>query len=481
MSGEYVRFYRRMFESGEIVLFTLLMFLPFFLLKNEETHMNKEIFFFLFTSLGWWILSKHFYNSFLHRGSSAAEVFLTSFREIAMLFLPLATLTFLLHFSSEEVLLCTFTVICIFTLAILYRQSLFSYLQYKRTNSWNQHNFIILGTNKVSVDLMEYLQNDTFFKNRFLGFFDDNPYPGCFNVVGSLQEIEHFLERNKVNYIFSTLEKSQNEKVKEIIKLSDNYMIRFQMIPPSKKLAINRNLNFIGPFPVLPLRKEPLVKPKNNFVKRIFDVLFSSLAILAIFPWLYPLVALAIKLDSKGPVLFRQKRTGKDNETFLCLKFRTMKKNKECDLLQASSNDKRITRLGHFLRGSHIDELPQLFNVLKGDMSIVGPRPHMLKHTEEYSSLIDGYLARHYVKPGITGLAQAYGFCGETKELELMKKRVQYDMWYIENWTLLLDLRIIALTAFNIISNRKNAITRALPQADKEDVGEQTRRLVVGY
>ena len=182
--------------------------------------------------------------------------------------------------------------------------------------------------------------------------------------------------------------------------------------------------------------------------KRIFDLLFSLMLCIFLFSWLFPLIALLIKLDSKGPVFFVQERTGINNKTFKCLKFRSMKVNGEANDRQATANDNRITRLGRLMRRTNIDELPQFLNVLSGQMSVVGPRPHMLKHTEEYSALIDNYLIRHYVKPGITGWAQVKGLRGETKKLSAMENRVKADMEYIENWRFAWDLKIIWQTVF---------------------------------
>jgi putative colanic acid biosynthesis UDP-glucose lipid carrier transferase len=191
--------------------------------------------------------------------------------------------------------------------------------------------------------------------------------------------------------------------------------------------------------------------------KRAFDVVFSSAVILFIFSWLLPLLSIIIKLNSKGPVFFVQQRTGINNKTFNCIKFRTMKVNHEADTKQAVKNDNRITSIGNFLRKYNIDELPQFFNVLVGNMSVVGPRPHMLKHTEQYSALIEYYKVRHFVKPGITGWAQVNGYRGLTDELWKMQKRVEYDMEYLENWNFLWDIKIIVMTLIG-----KNAYKNAM-------------------
>lgn len=185
--------------------------------------------------------------------------------------------------------------------------------------------------------------------------------------------------------------------------------------------------------------------------KRFFDVLFSLIVICFLLLWLVPLIALLIKSESKGPIFFRQLRTGKDGKPFHCLKFRSMRPNTQADHLQARRNDARITAVGAYLRKTSLDELPQFFNVLRGDMSIVGPRPHMLAHTEEYTQLIENFMDRHLIMPGITGLAQVSGHRGETRNVEAMARRVEADIHYLHNWTFWLDVKIIWLTLKQVI------------------------------
>lgn len=209
--------------------------------------------------------------------------------------------------------------------------------------------------------------------------------------------------------------------------------------------------------PLLSIRNEPLQSVSKRAVKRTFDIAFSTLVLLLFYPVLYIVVGMLIKLSSPGPILFKQKRTGIYGKEFDCYKFRTMKVNKDADLVQAVKNDPRTTKIGSFLRRTNLDEMPQFLNVLFGDMSVVGPRPHMLKHTEQYSKLIDKYMVRHLVKPGITGWAQITGYRGETKTLEQMEGRVKRDVWYIENWSFFLDLKIIFVTVLNMFRGEKNA------------------------
>lgn len=201
----------------------------------------------------------------------------------------------------------------------------------------------------------------------------------------------------------------------------------------------------------------PINSPFNRRLKRGFDCIFSLLFLIILFPVLYIIIGTVIKLTSPGPIMFKQLRTGRDGKDFVCYKFRSMKMNMDADFRQASLGDERITRLGKFLRKSNLDEFPQFWNVLKGDMSVVGPRPHMLKHTEEYSAQLDSYTDRLLVKPGITGWAQVSGFRGEIREYEQLEGRVMCDLWYIRNWTFLLDLKIIYLTVKNIFEGEENA------------------------
>jgi putative colanic acid biosynthesis UDP-glucose lipid carrier transferase len=209
--------------------------------------------------------------------------------------------------------------------------------------------------------------------------------------------------------------------------------------------------------PVIAVRAEPLESMLNRMVKRFFDFAFSCFVIVFILSWLFPILAIIIKMQSKGPVLFVQLRSGRDNLPFKCYKFRSMRMNNDSDKVQATRGDKRVTKIGAFMRKTSIDELPQFFNVLMGEMSIVGPRPHMISHTEEYSKLIDQFMVRHFMKPGITGWAQVKGLRGETKTTEAMMERVEADVWYLESWSFLLDLKIIFLTVWNSVRGESNA------------------------
>jgi putative colanic acid biosysnthesis UDP-glucose lipid carrier transferase len=250
------------------------------------------------------------------------------------------------------------------------------------------------------------------------------------------------------------------EYVQELIRYCESNLIRVKFVPDFSNFTKSRKvqIDFYENIPVISLRREPLESIFNPILKRAFDIVFSLLVIVLIFPWLFPVLIMLVKTSSKGAVFFKQKRSGENNQTFWCYKFRTMRVNSGADEQQATRDDKRVTYVGKFLRKTNLDELPQFFNVLRGDMSVVGPRPHMLKHTKEYSELINAYLVRHLIRPGITGWAQVNGYRGETSDIKQMKKRVEYDTWYIENWSFLLDLRIIYKTVANIFNGNENAM-----------------------
>jgi putative colanic acid biosysnthesis UDP-glucose lipid carrier transferase len=216
-------------------------------------------------------------------------------------------------------------------------------------------------------------------------------------------------------------------------------------------------VDFYDVLPVLIFRSIPLDDVVNKVIKRTFDIVFSLAVIILILSWLIPILGILIKLNSKGPVFFKQYRTGLDNKKFKCWKLRTMTVNGESDSKQAKRGDARITSIGAFLRRTSLDELPQFFNVLRGNMSVVGPRPHMLQHTEQYSRIVNKFMVRHFIKPGITGLSQVRGFRGETTEVHQMRGRIKLDIFYLEHWSFFLDIKIIFHTVINIFRGEDNA------------------------
>ncbi len=257
--------------------------------------------------------------------------------------------------------------------------------------------------------------------------------------------------------LYCSLSWSKRDDIQRIMRFCDRHVIHFYFIPVrAESFGHSLKIEQIGETVGYTNYVDPLQLPTNRLVKRLFDILFSLLVLLLLLPFA-PLIALVIKLQSPGPVFFRQQRTGLGGRSFLCLKFRSMHVNVDADRLQATKDDPRKFPFGNLMRRMNIDELPQFWNVLRGDMSIVGPRPHMLAHTEQYSRLIDKYMVRHFVRPGITGWAQVTGYRGETQELWQMEGRIKRDIWYIENWSFWLDLRIIWRTLRQLVIPDKNA------------------------
>lgn len=332
-------------------------------------------------------------------------------------------------------------------------------LKIYRRRGYNYRQVIIVGGNQNAIKIHESLLISDF-GYKVMGFFDNDPNKKDIlpNYLGKVSGVKAYTQQVKVDEIFCTLPGSEDQTIVDLITYSEKNMIRFHLIPEFNKFIKRRfSLTFLESTPVLSLRNEPLQHFSNRLVKRSFDFIFSTLVLFTVFPVIYIVFGAIIKITSPGPILFKQKRTGKNGRVFNCYKFRSMRPNREADKLQATAGDPRITKVGAFMRKTSIDELPQFINVFRNDMSVVGPRPHMLKHTELYSSIIDKFMVRHLVKPGITGWAQVTGYRGETKTVEEMEGRVVRDVWYLENWTFFLDLKIIYLTIINMFKGDENA------------------------
>lgn len=362
-------------------------------------------------------------------------------------------------YYSRQMLLMTYLILGISIFA--WRLLFILFLNWYRKTGSNFRNVLIIGAGPVGLQVMRYIISKDNSGYRFLGFLDDATQHVKHKelVLGNVDALKEICEsRFKIDEIFCTLPFTSSKKIRSIIEYGDNHLIRVHLVPDFRGFLNKKvDLEFYDHVPVLNIRKEPLESIFSRMLKRIFDIVFSLLVLILLCSWLFPLLAIIIKLSSPGPVFFIQKRSGRNNEEFDCYKFRSMSVNKDSDKVQATVNDSRVTAIGKFLRKSNLDELPQFINVLIGNMSVVGPRPHMLKHTADYSAIIDKFMVRHLIKPGITGWAQVNGFRGATIQPRYMMKRVRYDLWYIENWTFLLDLQIIVMTAYTMIRGDKNA------------------------
>ena len=288
-----------------------------------------------------------------------------------------------------------------------------------------------------------------------LGYFSNKSKSS--EISGNLEDLKTFVLNNKVDEIFSSLDEMTNDQTISMVEFADINNINIKFIPGSKEIfSKNLKINYLEMFPVLTMQKTILHEPSIKTIKRTFDILFSLLVIVLLLSWIIPILAILIKLESKGPVFFKQGRPGLEENEFFCYKFRSMKLNKITET-EASKNDPRVTKMGKLMRKTSMDELPQFINVLLGDMSVVGPRPHLWSQNKSYGNKIKKYMVRHYVKPGITGLAQVKGFRGEIESDEDMINRIKFDVFYIDNWSLILDIKIIAQTIINIIKGEKKA------------------------
>lgn len=335
------------------------------------------------------------------------------------------------------------------------------WLKWFRLHGRNTKRVVFVGAGHNLSYLYDVMMGELNTGYRVLGYFEDQDskhLPDNIERLGSVTDLYGWLEDNHVDQIYCNLPSNRSSEILNIISFCERHFIRFFSVPNVRNYVHRQmTVKMMNDIPVLTIRQEPLSKTRNKILKRAFDLIVSGVFIVTCFWWIYLIVAIITKITMPGPVLFKQKRNGLLGEEFYCLKFRSMKVNEYADILQATKDDPRKTKWGDIMRRTNIDELPQFLNVFMGTMSVVGPRPHMVRHTEEYSALIDKYMVRHWVKPGITGWAQVRGARGETKELWQMENRIKKDVWYVENWSLWLDIRIMYLTVRNAIMGDKQA------------------------
>ncbi|WP_286912222.1 exopolysaccharide biosynthesis polyprenyl glycosylphosphotransferase [Flavobacterium sp. UBA4197] len=406
----------------------------------------------IFISIAWIIVSFNIGFYEVYRYTKAIEI-LGKILKQYLLFLVLS-FAYIGYFSkyTEPSATIKYTTISIALIA-LFKLAVFYFLKrFRVVFGGNFRRVVIVGHSKNVVQLKD--------------FFNDNPDYGyklekVFNVSNKEENIEaclQFVLDKNVDEIYCSLSDLTNKEVNQFVDFTDNNLKILKFLPDSKEI-LSRNLvfDYYGYIPIISMRNIPLDKSLNKIIKRIFDIFFASFIILGLLSWLTPLLAIFIKMESKGPIFFKQKRNGLNYKEFNCYKFRSMRPNEIADLEQVSKNDPRITRIGRFIRKTSIDELPQFFNVLLGDMSVVGPRPHMVSHTEMYARSVDKFMVRHFIKPGITGLAQTNGYRGEVENNYDIINRVKYDIFYLENWSLLLDLKIIFLTVYNAVKGDEKA------------------------
>lgn len=343
-----------------------------------------------------------------------------------------------------------------FALIIIFKYFLFFNLKkYRIITGSNFRNALIIGHTPESIQLKDLFETRVDYGYNFLGFFSDKKSDP--QIKGKIADIKEFSARTQVDEIYCSLSELSNDQVKDLVEFSDASNITIKFIPDTKVIfSKNLKTDYYELFPVLSLQKTSLDEIETKILKRTFDILFSLLVIIGLLSWLTPILAILIKIESKGSVFFKQGRPGFEEKEFFCYKFRSMKVNEKTET-EASKNDPRVTKIGRFIRKTSIDEMPQFINVLLGEMSVVGPRPHLWSQNKAYGNKIKKYMVRHYVKPGITGLAQVRGFRGEIETDDDMINRIKYDVFYIENWSLILDIKIIIQTVINIFKGEEKA------------------------
>lgn len=340
-------------------------------------------------------------------------------------------------------------------LMAMFRVSIQMVLKRYRAKGNNYRNAVILGKGGTSPRLANVFRIRKDFGINFLGYFDDQA--SCHQTRGNISDFFEKASQLDLDLIYIQ-EHLDAKLVKKVIDFADENYIKVKMIP-GESLQLNKNFSFsrYGDFFVINVNEIPLDSLVNSMLKRTFDIVFASFVTIFILSWLIPLVGILIKLESKGPIFFIQKRNGVNNKEFKCLKFRSMTPNEYADIQQASKHDPRVTKIGSFLRTSSLDEMPQFLNVLLGDMSVVGPRPHTIPMNRTFKTQIVRYNSRHKIRPGITGLAQVRGFRGEIENTHHIRSRVRLDSFYINNWSFLLDMGIMVKTVHELVFNRENA------------------------
>ena len=329
----------------------------------------------------------------------------------------------------------------------------------------HQKGLVVVGECPSKSPLLEWMRKAPSYRYFRRAYFSDEHDPrldGEFDYLGDMSALQRVLESGEplscpVNEVFCILPRRQRKVVEQVARWCDHVVLRFFYVPVSADdWSMSLQPVTFGDHELYTRYKFPLTDLANRVVKRLFDIVFSVIVLIPI-GLLIPWFAWRIKRESPGPIFFAQERTGYNGRVFRCYKFRSMHVNSESDKVQATQDDPRKFAFGDFMRRANLDELPQFWNVLKGDMSVVGPRPHMLLHTTIYSQKMQQYMVRHFVRPGITGWAQVSGWRGETSTDEEMEGRVKCDIWYMEHWSFWLDLRIILLTIRTIFVHDENA------------------------
>jgi len=462
LNRQFERYLQITLVTLDLLVLNLLFFVSRLLFAKtiSSSSWDSYILYWTIANAGWLVLS-FFLRTYAEKVILNFESFTK--RTLQVYFFWIIFVMFYLYFSRELKISRLFIVTTISGFGLGLLMNRFIYLginKYFKNSHELIKKVIILGYNDTAKKLTRYFEEDGL-NTQMMGYIEDDKnvselshYP----VLADLCDTLEIAKELDIQEIFSTITPEQNNYIYNLMYQSEKECIRFKIVP-NLSVFIKRevHIEYFGELPILSLRSEPLDDVGNRLKKRILDIVVSFLVIVFILSWLMPLLGLLIFLESGPPVFFKQLRTGKNLKPFYCWKFRSMKFNKEANLKQATQNDSRITKIGRFIRKTSLDEFPQFINVFKGEMSLVGPRPHMLKHTTDYSKIVDEFTVRQFLKPGITGWAQINGYRGEITNSEQLRMRVNKDLWYLENWTLWLDIQILFLTVYYVLKGDENA------------------------
>lgn len=462
MNKQLERYLRMSLIILDLLLLNILYLFVAFLLKDRISDIDYRNYFkFEVVSNILWLVLTFF--SRVYQGKSILNFANFSRRTAQVYFFWVIAMFMYLYFTRDVRLsrLYTFSTIAGFSFALMLSRFLYLGIKnYFRERSQFLRKVVILGYNDTAKKLARYFEEDAI-NTQLVGFIEDRNNLTELTHYPILSDLKHALKvsrENEVEEIFSTISPEQNKDIYPLMYAAEQEFIRFRIVPNlSRFVNQSVHVDYLRDLPILSLRSEPLEDFGNRLKKRVMDVIGSSLIIVFVLSWLIPILGLLIFIESPGPIFFRQKRSGKNNKVFDCIKFRSMKVNKESDLKQATRSDARITKIGSFIRRTSLDEFPQFLNVFTGEMSLVGPRPHMIKHTHDFSKEVDQYMIRQFLKPGITGWAQVHGFRGEITSPDQIQGRVNKDLWYLENWSLWLDVQIIFLTVYQVFKGDDNA------------------------
>jgi len=444
-------FAKIIFLIGDLIFLNLCIVFSFIVAGKSYNEVNSnEAYLLIFSNLAWFflVLVSNPYN--IHKSWSVSKIVRSQF---VFIFIHLLVIASLVFFFNKVYSLFQISLIYLLFIPLFFSWKILSYyLRKVFTPEVPFKNYIIIGRNETSAELRKYYMLNSELGYRFLTYFE-NDLEGL-----PIDRIRQYCANEEVHEVICVASNPNDPIFKQLVDFGLDSLIKVRLVVnPDKSSQQFLRLDQTEDREILDIVPISLDKSQSQFAKRVFDVLFSSAFLILIMSWFLPIIAILIKLDSKGPVFFLQVRNGLNNMPFLCFKFRTMKVNDESDKIQTTKDDPRITKLGAFLRKTSIDELPQFINVFIGNMSLIGPRPHPIELNEKFAPLINTLMSRHYVKPGITGLAQCMGYRGETQTLADMENRVRLDRYYIENWTFGLDIKIIFLTVVSLIRGSDKA------------------------